>query len=77
MEEETNRVVSPQTEVGQAEERMLGADLVREITARRERGEGAKRIARELGVDRETVKCWLRLGSWQRRRSRDTAEANR
>ena len=43
MEEETNRVVSPQTEVGQAEERMLGADLVREITARRERGEGRHR----------------------------------
>lgn len=26
---------------------------------------GAKRIARELGVDRKTVKRWLRRGAWQ------------
>ena len=49
---------------------MLGADLVREIVARKDRGEGAKRIARELGVDRKTVKRRLRVGSWQPRRSR-------
>jgi transposase len=69
MEERMDRVVSLPTEAGLAEERMLGADLVREIVARKERGEGAKRIARELGVDRKTVKRWLRLGSWQPRRS--------
>ncbi len=69
MEERLNRVVSLPTKAGAAEERMLGADLVREIVARKERGEGAKRIARELGVDRKTVKRWLRLGSWQPRRS--------
>jgi transposase len=69
MEERFNRVVSPPTEVGSAEERMLRADLVREMVARKERGEGAKRIARELGVDRKTVKRWLKLGSWQPRRS--------
>ena len=69
MEERLNRVVSPPTEVGAAEERMLRADLVREMVARKERGEGAKRIARELGVDRKTVKRWLKLGSWQPRRS--------
>ena len=69
MEDRLNRVVSPPTEVGAAEERMLRADLVREMVARKERGEGAKRIARELGVDRKTVKRWLKLGSWQPRRS--------
>jgi transposase len=69
MEEALNRVVSQPTEAGLAEERMLGADLVREMLARKERGEGAKRIARELGVDRKTVKRWLRLGRWQPRRS--------
>ncbi len=46
---------------------MLGANLVQEMVARRERGEGLKRIARELGVDRKTVKRWLRLGAWQPR----------
>jgi len=47
---------------------MLRADSVREILARAQRGEGVKRIARELGVDRKTVKRWLRLGAWQPRR---------
>ena len=77
MEERLNRVVSPPTEVGAAEERMLRADLVREMVARKERGEGAKRIARELGVDRKTVKRWLKLGSWQPRRSAIPAPADR
>jgi transposase len=70
MEEGVDRVVSLPTEAGVAEERMLGVDLVREMVARRERGEGIKRIARELGVDRKTVKRWLRLGSWQPRQVR-------
>jgi len=48
----------------------LKEELVREMVARRERGEGVKRIARELGVDRKTVRRWLRLGSWQPRRRR-------
>ena len=46
---------------------MLGADLVSEMVARKERGEGIKQIARELGVDRKTVKRWLKLGAWQPR----------
>ena len=70
MEEGLERVVSQPTEAGLAEERMLRAELVREMVARQARGEGAKRIARELGVDRKTVKRWLRLGRWQPRRSR-------
>jgi transposase-like protein len=38
---------------------MLRGDVVREIIARKERGAGIKRIVRELGVDRKTVKRWL------------------
>ena len=70
MEERLDRVVSLPRESGSAEERMLRGDLVREIVARKERGEGVKRIARELGVDRKTVRRWLRLGAWQPRRPR-------
>jgi len=69
MEDRLNQIVCLPTEAGRAEERMLGADLVREMVARKDRGEGAKRIARELGVDRKTVKRWLKLGQWQPRRS--------
>src|SRR5215472_11965667 len=69
MEERLVRVVSLPRESGSAEEQMLRGDLVREIIARKERGEGIKRIARALGVDRKTVKRWLRLGGWQPRRS--------
>ena len=47
---------------------MLGQELVREMITRRERGDGVKQIARELGVDRKTVKRWLGLGGWQPRR---------
>ncbi|HUN58111.1 MAG TPA: hypothetical protein VMU41_08345 [Candidatus Binataceae bacterium] len=67
MEEEREQVVSSPTEVRSAEERMLEVDLVQEMVARQERGEGIKRIARELGVDRKTVKRWLKLGAWQPR----------
>jgi transposase len=70
MDEELNRVVSLPSEPGLAEERMLRGDLVREIVAGKARGEGVKRIARELGIDRKTVKRWLRVGSWQPRQSR-------
>jgi hypothetical protein len=67
MEDEREQVVSSPTELRSAEERMLGTELVREMVARRERCEGIKRIARELGVDRKTVKRWLKLGAWQPR----------
>ena len=52
---------------------MLQEDVVREIIARLERGDGVKRIARELGIDRDTVKRWRARGEWrphQRRRAR-------
>ena len=54
---------------------MLRGDLVREIVARKERGEGIRGIARELGVDRKTVRRWLRLGDWQPRRPRSRQRA--
>jgi transposase len=68
MERVSDRVVSLPSEAGSAEEQMLKGDLVREMIARKERGEGIKRIARELGVDRKTVRRWLRQGGWQPRR---------
>jgi len=40
------------------------------VLARLARGEGVKTIARELGVDRKTVKRWRRLGHWQPRHGR-------
>jgi transposase len=67
MKEAREGVVSLSTEIESAEERMLGVELVQEMVARKERGEGVKRIARELGVDRKTVKRWLKLGAWQPR----------
>lgn len=70
MEEGMDGVAFLPNQAGSAEERMLRADLVQEMVARKERGEGVKRIARELGVDRKTVKRWLRLGSWRPRQAR-------
>jgi hypothetical protein len=37
------------------------------MVARKDRGKGIKQIARELGVDRKTVKRWLRVGVWRPR----------
>src|SRR5262249_51235306 len=57
---------------------MLREDVVREMLARLARGEGIKRIARELGVGRKTVKAWRARGGWRprpvgsRRRRLDT-----
>ena len=68
MESEDRSVGSPSGVQSPTEERMLREDVVREMLARLARGEGIKRIARELGVDRKTVKRWLRLGAWQPRR---------
>jgi len=73
MAREEKPVVFPSTAGASAEERMLGADWVSEMVARKDRGEGIKRIARELGVDRKTVKRWLRLGAWQPRQTQRRA----
>jgi transposase len=50
-----------------AEAPMIREDVVREMLARLARGEGIKRIARELGVDRKTVKAWRRRDGWRPR----------
>ena len=42
---------------------MLGSDGVREIFTLRRLGWGIKRIARELGLSRNTVRDWLRKGA--------------
>lgn len=52
------------------EEPMLREDTVQEVLARLARGEGIKALARELGVDRKTVKRWRRLGQWRPRQGR-------
>jgi hypothetical protein len=49
MEERLDQVVSPPTPAGAAEEQMFTRDSVREMVARAQRGEGAKRIARNSG----------------------------
>jgi transposase len=49
------------------EDGMLREDGVREVLARLQRGERIKTIAREVGVARNTVKRWQRLGGWRPR----------
>jgi transposase len=46
---------------------MLRQDVVREVLARLARGEHVKAIARELGVDKKTIKRWRRQGEWRPR----------
>jgi transposase len=60
-----------------AEERMVGEDGVREIMARLARGDGVKQIARELGVDRKTVKRWRARGGWRAQRRQRTRQLER
>lgn len=53
-----------------SEEPMLQEETVQEVLARLARGESVKAIARELRMDRKTVKRWRRLGQWQPRQGR-------
>ena len=46
---------------------MLREDVVCEMLARLGRGEPVKTIAREVGVDKKTVKRWRQRGAWQPR----------
>jgi hypothetical protein len=62
MEEQVEGVAFPSTQTGAAEERMLHEDLVREIGARRKRGESTRRIAGELDRVREGVEAKLCVG---------------
>lgn len=54
---------------------MLREDVVREVLARLARGEGVKTIARELGVDKKTVKRWRTQGAWRPRAPQVRAKA--
>ena len=53
-----------------SEEPMLQEETVQAVLARLARGERIKTIARELGVDRKTIKRWRRLGRWRPRQGR-------
>ena len=66
----SSAVGSPPCDHHRSEELMVREDTVQEMLARLARGEGVKTIARDLGVDRKTVKRWRRLGRWQPRRGR-------
>jgi len=66
MEESIQGVVSAPIRNESLEETILREDGVREILARLERGEGIKRIARELGISKNTVRRWRRVGEWRR-----------
>lgn len=71
MSETTNSPVgSTPCDHHRSEELMLREDPVQELLARLARGESVKAIARELGVDRKTVKRWRRVGQWQPRQGR-------
>ena len=45
-------------------------DVVREALARLARGEHVKAMARELGVDKQTLKRWRQRGAWRPRAPR-------
>ncbi len=75
MKEHLEGVAFPPRAMGAAEGQMLRADLVREMVARRERGESTRQIARELAVDRKTVRRWLRIGGWQPRQGGERPRA--
>lgn len=49
---------------------VLKVQQVQEMLARQARGESGRQIAEALGVDRKTVRSWLRRGTWQPRRPR-------
>ena len=63
----TSPVPSSQETTPTEEAGMLREDGVREVLARLQRGEPIKAIARELGVARNTVKRWQRVGGWRPR----------
>lgn len=68
MEQRLVELFSMPTTNGSAEGRMLQEDTVREVLSRLERGEGIKSVARQMGVDRKTIKRWRRLGEWRPQR---------
>lgn len=63
-------VVSPSRVHPSTEETILREDVVQELLARLERGESVESIARELGINRRTVKRWRQRGAWRRQARR-------
>jgi transposase len=73
MENTGSALSLPSIDLESAEGLMLKEDEVREVLSRIKRGEKIKTIARELGVDRKTIKRWRQMGGWhpqKRRRPR-------
>ena len=56
---------APQVEAGRGSETMLAAQEVQRMLALQALGWGAKRISRELGCSRNTVRQYLRQGGWR------------
>ena len=77
MEQSVVGLFSASTSNGSAEGRMLQEDRVREVLARLDRGETIKGIARELGIDRKTIKRWRRLGGWRAQRRQRSRQIDR
>jgi len=67
MDDQTTDVGSTAAIDAPVEGWMLQEDVVREVLARLSRGEHVKTIARELGVDKKTIKRWRRRGEWRPR----------
>jgi transposase len=67
MDNETTDVGSTLALEAPVEGWMLREDIVREVLARLTRGEPVKTIARELGLDKKTVKRWRQRGAWRPR----------
>ncbi len=56
---------APQVAAGRGSETMLAPQEVQRMLALQALGWGAKRISRELGCSRNTVRQYLRLGGWR------------
>ena len=56
---------APQVAAGRRSETMLAPQEVQRMLALQALGWGAKRISRELGCSRNTVREYLRQGGWR------------
>lgn len=70
MDDQSTDVGSTSVHGAPVEGWMLREDAVREVLARLARGEHVKTIARELGVDKKTIKRWRQRGAWRARTPR-------
>jgi transposase len=75
MDDQTTDVGSTPVPGAPVEGWMLREDVVREVLARLGRGEHVKAIARELGIDKKTIKRWRQRGAWRTRTPRVYAKA--